>query len=200
MKVDTSKLKKNPRDNVPEDKWCKFIYPTDPADPKYNAARAGERCKAVSMKGSNFCWYHQPDQIKLREQLADAREARENPPNMKHGWYSNRERKCDTCALRDACEFYEPGKEVCDFVIKQNIDLSSIENIQSHIEDIMGSELGTYKLLEIIVNKYPDNAELMDLKRKYGNTIVRTLKDFASLKSTYEKNEGAKSFKEALLG
>ena len=194
MDIDTSGLKRNPRDNVPPEKWCEYVYPDD------HPTRPGERCGSVKLKGSKFCYFHQPDQEKLRIQLEEAREARENPPNLKHGWYSNKERECDTCNLSEGCDYYEPGKKVCDFVVKQNIDLSSIENIQKHIEDIMGSELGTYKLLEVIVQKYPDNAELMDLKRKYGNTIVRTLKDFASLKETYEKSKGTKSFKDALLG
>ena len=189
----TKGLKRNPRAKVPPEKWCEHIYSDD--DP----TRAGERCGSVSMKGSKFCWYHQPDQEKLRIQLADARDARDNPPNLKHGWYSNKDRKCDECNLDDACEFYEPGKKVCDFVIKQDVDLSSLKSIQKNIEEIMQSELGTYRLLSMIVEKYPDNAELMDLKRRYGNTIVRTLKDFASIKQTYEKTSGTKSFKEALL-
>ena len=191
--IDTSGLKRNPRAKVPEEKWCQFVYPED------HPTRAGERCQAVSMKGSKFCYYHMPNQSKLLEQLQDARDARENPPNVKHGFYSNKERKCDECNLQDACEFYEKGKNVCDFVLKQDIDLSSLKNIQKNIEEIMQSELGTYRLLSVIVEKYPDNAELVDLKRKYGNTIVRTLKDFASIKQTYEKTAGAKTFKEALL-
>jgi len=191
---DTSGLKRNPRANVPKEKWCKHVYPNDDSN------RAGEQCGSVSMNGSKFCYYHQPDQEKMNEQLARARDARENPPNMKHGYYSAKKRECDTCTLTGGCDHYVAGKKVCDFSVRQNIDLSDMANIQKHVEDIMKSELGTYKLLDVIVEQYPDNAELMDLKRRYGNTILKNLKDFASIKGMYEKNKGAKSFKEALIG
>ena len=194
LEPNTKGLKRNPRANVPEEKWCKHIYPDD------HATRPKERCGSVSMKNSKFCYYHQPDQDKMMEQLADAREARENPPNMKHGFYSADKRQCDSCTLAGGCKHFVEGKKVCDFSVNQDIDLSDLENIQKHVEEIMVSEMGTYRLLGVIVEQYSDNAELMDLKRRYGNTIVKNLKDFASLKAMYEKNTGKKSFKDVLLG
>lgn len=210
---DKSKItKRNPRKYVPPERYCQHVYPPgeekqgdcDTCDLKdfcdffQHGKTTCERCRAISMEGSKMCYYH-GDQERMVKQLAEAREIRDNPPNLKHGFYSKDKRECDSCSLQDGCEYYEPGKKVCDFVIKQDVDLDSLANIRGFAEEIVSSEIGTYRLLGQIVNKYPDNADLIDLKRKYGKTIMATLKDFASVKEKYEKTKGSLSWQEALL-
>ena len=190
--------KRNPRKKIPPEKMCQYVYPDDPDDPKYDEERAGKQCQAISMKGSKFCYYHQPNQEKVMEQLAEARDARQNPPNLQHGYYSKEKRECDTCTLAIGCQYFEAGKKVCDFDLNPDIDLSSLKEIQKFAEEIMSSEIMTYKLLETIVKINPENADLIDLKRKYSKTIMSTLKDFSSIKDSYEKRKSGSSWENIL--
>ena len=144
------------------------------------------------------CYYHQSNQEKVMEQLAEAREVRQNPPNLKHGYYSKEKRECDTCTLAAGCQYFEAGKKVCDFDLNPDIDLSSLENIQTFAEEIMSSEIMTYKLLETIVKLNPENADLIELKRKYSKTIMSTLRDFSAIKDSYEKRKSGSSWEDIL--
>ena len=177
-------MARDPRKKIPEEKFCTHIYGDNKPE------RRGERCRAVRNVGSKFCYFHQPDQEKVMKQLAEAREMRGRPPNEKHGFYSKAKKECNTCSLGKGCEFFEPNKKVCDFQVKPEIDLSSLANIQQYAENIVASEYVTYQKLDQVVNSLDsDSTELIDLKRRYAKSFLSVLKDFASIKDTYEKGK-----------
>ena len=186
---------RDPRKNIPEDKYCVHIYGEEKPD------RVGEQCRAIRQEGSKFCYFHQPDQEKVMKQLAEAREARGKPPNEKHGFYTKGKKECNTCSLGEGCEFFEPNKKVCDFQVKPDIDLSSLASIQGYAEKIVASEWVTFQKLDQVVNTFDtDSAELIDLKRRYAKTMLSILKDFASVKDTYEKRKDVSGWESILSG
>lgn len=184
-------MPRNPRDRIPKEKMCEHIFPED------HPTRPGEQCGAVKKRNSRFCYYHQPEKEKLLEQLEEAREARVHPPNTKHGFYAEK-RECSSCTLKNACEYVEEGKKECDFNLNNNVDLSSLSNIQKYAEEIVSSEIQTYRLLDMIVRLNPENADLVNLKRMSSKTIMSVLKDFSGIKEVYEKKNTSTSWKDIL--
>jgi len=84
-------------------------------------------------------------------------------------------------------------------IIKQNeIDIQNLQCIQNVVQEILESEIGTYKNLCLMVEQYPDRFDLVDLKSKVFEGIVLKQKYFAAIKKKYEKT-AKRSIKEALL-
>lgn len=174
--------KKNPREFVDEEKFCTYIYPE--GDPK-----AGERCRAIRMKDSPFCYFHQPDQTRVMEQLKEARESRNGPPNEKHGFYTQGNKECDKCSFAGRCDYYEEGKKVCDYQLKPDINLAELNSIQKLAEEIVQTEMQRYRKLEPFFQLDAENAELFELSSKISKRLLSTLKDYAVIKDTYEKKQ-----------
>ena len=139
------------------------------------------------MKNSTFCYFHQPNQAKVRAQLAEAREARLHPPNEKHGFYTKTHKECDKCGVADACEFYVPGKKVCDFEIKRDIDLSSLQSIQDFAEELAKTEYQRYRKLTPFFSQNYENTELFEVSSRTAKRLMSLLKDYANIKELYEK-------------
>lgn len=187
-------IHKNPRDKVPENKYCAYEYPPD-------HPRKGEKCMAVKMKGSIYCYFHQPNQDKVRKQLAEARESRKGFPNEKHGFYTQTQKECDDCALSGGCKYFEAGKKVCDYQANPtNIDLTSLDSIQKYAEDILKTELKRYKKLEPVFEQPEnfDNMDLFNLSSIVGKRITSMLKDYAAIKEIYEKRQKIGGWKDIL--
>jgi len=133
------------------------------------------------------CYFHQPNQAKVRAQLAEAREARLHPPNEKHGFYTKTHKECDKCAFAEVCEFYEPGKKVCDFEIKRDIDLSSLQSIQDFAEELAKTEYQRYRKLTPFFSQNYENTELFEVSSRTAKRLMSLLKDYANIKELYEK-------------
>lgn len=183
--------RRNPRDKASADKYCSFIY-------SEGDARAGERCGSIHMKGSKFCYFHQPDQDKIRQQLAEAREARKGFPNEKHGFYTQSQKECDDCQMSGGCRYYEEGKKVCDFQLKQDIDLNDMESIKKYTEEILKTEMQRYKKLEPVFEQDIGNVELHHLSSMVGKRITAMLKDYAQIKEIYDKRQKPQGWKSIL--
>jgi len=187
--------RRNPRKNVPEDKFCSFIYPEDYKDP----TKVGQRCGSMHMKDSEFCYFHQTDQTAVREQLSEAREKVEYKTQTKHGIYQNpARRKCDSCTFAEGCEHFEAGKKVCDYSVSKKVDLSTLESIAKFTEQIMTTESDRYTQLEVLFAHDPENLELYDLSSRNAKRMLSIAKDYAAIKATYEKNKTVTGWKDLL--
>ena len=127
--------------------------------------------------------------IQMMDQLKEARESRNGPPNEKHGFYSKTNKECDQCSFKDGCEFFEAGKKVCDYQVKPDIDLSQLNSVQKLAEEIVRTEMQRYRKLTPFFETDSENAELFELSSKISKRLLSTLKDFAIIKDTYEKKE-----------
>jgi len=120
------------------------------------------------------------------------------PPNEKHGFYTKTHRECDKCGVAEACEFYEPGKKVCDFEVKRNIDLSSLRSIQDFAEELAKTEHQRYRKLTPFFSQNYDNLELFEVSSRIAKRLMSLLKDYASIKDTYEKRNKVTGWGEIL--
>jgi len=185
-------MSRNPRKYLPDDRYCEYVYPPD-------HVRAGERCRAVKMRGSKYCYYHQPDKEKVLKQLAEARE-NIGKRNVKHGIYSKTGRKCDNCSLADVCKYYEKGKNVCDFDLNPNVDLASLESIRKFVEELVQSEMKRYRKLEPYFMVDGDiNMELHDLSSRVAKRLSAVLKDYSAIMGEYQKRRKISGWKDVLL-
>ncbi len=185
-------MKRNPRKKIPEHKFCAHVHPDD------HPTRPGERCGSVKLKTSIFCYFHQPNQEKVRAQLAEAREIRTHPPNEKHGFYTKTHKECDKCGVAEACDFYEEGKKVCDFEVKKDIDLSSLQSIQDFAEELAKTEYQRYQKLTPFFNQNYENMELFDLSSRIAKRLMSLLKDYSAIKDSYEKRGKVRGWSEIL--
>lgn len=196
--------KRNPRKHAKQEDFCEHIFPDD--DPH---ERGRDRCRALRRKGSRFCRFHQPEGTPQHQELLDQLEkAREksvekrltNPrqPNEKHGFYSKTRKECDNCAISDACGYFEPGKKVCDYQLNPDIDLSSLNKIETFVEELVTTEMKRYRKLEPFFELDYENMELFDLSSRIAKRLTSVLKDYAAIKETYEKRKGPASLLEAL--
>lgn len=189
-------MNRDPRKNVPPEKMCEFMYPED------HPTKPGENCQAIKQKGSRFCYFHQPDQDALRTQLEEARDIRESPPNLKHGYYakdsSTVRKDCDSCVFKDGCKYFEAGKKVCDLTTNPDVDLSSLDSIKTLAEEIMQTEMSRYRKLEPFFQTNFDNMELFDLSSRIAKRMTSTLKDYSAIKDIYEKGKKAEGWEDIL--
>jgi hypothetical protein len=188
-------MHRDPRKNVPPDKMCGFVYPDD------HPTKAGENCQAIKMKGSKFCYFHQPDQEAMNIQLEEARESRDAPPNLKHGFYAKEgtvRKECDECVFSKGCKYFEPGKKKCDLSLNAELDLSSLESIKSVAEEIVKTEMQRYRKLEPFFDNEYDNMELFDLSSRIAKRMTSTLKDYSAIKDIYEKGKKVENWKDIL--
>lgn len=130
--------------------------------------------------------------------MAEARDVRTHPPNEKHGYYSKTHRECDRCGVAKACDFYEQGKKVCDFEVKKDIDLSSLQSIQNFAEELAKTEYQRYQKLAPFFSQDFENTELFEVSSRTAKRLMSLLKDFASIKDTYEKRGGGLDWKDVL--
>jgi len=178
-------MPRNPRANIPEDKFCEYIYPDD------HPTKAGQRCKAIKKKGSKFCHFHQPDPEARKELLEQLEKAREKAieANTKHGYYTTTYKECNNCALADICDYYEPGKKVCDFQVqKEKVDLSSLESIERAAGKIINEQLKRMKKMELFFKTEPESTEIFEASTRCAKRVLSMLKDYAVIKEKYEKN------------
>jgi len=173
---------RNPRKNVPEDKYCEYIYPE--GHPK-----AGERCRAIKLKGSKYCRYHQQDPEKKDMLLRQLEEARKHAieANTKHGYYAEAYKECDSCSLKNICDYYEKGKKVCDYMLNvDKIDLSSLESIEKTAGKIIEEQLKRLKKMEIFFKTEPESTEIFEASTRCAKRVMDMLKDYAVIKEKYE--------------
>ena len=190
-------MKRDPRKNIPPEKMCGYVYPED------HPTKADENCQAVKMKGSRFCYFHQPDQEAMREQLEDARDERNGPPNLKHGFYAKEDTKqirkeCDECVFASGCKYFVAGKKACDLTLNPNLDLGSLESIKTLAEEIVKTEMQRYRKLEPFFDVTYDNMELYDLSSRIAKRMTSTLKDYSAIKDIYEKKQTKNEWKDIL--
>jgi len=185
----------NPRSHLPPEKLCSHIFP--PKHPK-----AGENCSAVKMRGSDMCYFHQEDKEKVIRQLNKARESKkekETNPAMTHGYYSKTGLECAQCALGDGCQYYAEDKKVCDYNIVPRIDLGALSDIQNFAEEITKSEYKRYQKLEpYFLMSGELNIELHEASSRIASRLLKVLRDYATIKQIYEKNQGPVSWKDIL--
>jgi len=185
--------KRNPRKKLKPEQFCEHIYPED-------HIRVGEQCRAVKRRGSRFCNAHRPDRQVLLDQLKIAREARSGPPNEKHGFYTKTRKECDKCALADGCKYHEEGKKVCDYQLKTDINLDSLNSIKTFAEEIVQTEMQRYRKLEPYFdteNGY-ENLELHEVSSRIAKRMTSVLKDYSAIKDTYEKRNNTGSILDIL--
>ena len=175
-------MPRNPRANVPEDRICEYEYPE--GHPK-----EGQRCRAIKLKGSRFCRAHQVDPEKRQEMLDQLKEARELAidANTKHGYYATTYKDCDSCTLKDVCNYYEAGKKVCDYTQKmESIDLSSLASIERAAQVLIEEQLRRMKKMEIFFNTNPESTEIFESSTICAKRVMGMLKDYATIKEKYE--------------
>lgn len=180
---------KNPRKYVNDEHYCTYIYPKE-------HIREGEHCKAVRMKSSNFCYFHQPDQERVMKQLARAREMKDEFSIKTQMTIKNR--KCDECSLVDACLFYEKGKIRCDFMLAGKVDLTSIKSIQDLAELIVYTETQRYLQLAPVFESDNANIGLYSAGSQIAKRLAAILKDYAQIQAIYEKNKKARGWDDIL--